>query len=81
MSTSTDAANDFLRVQPLTAAAVKMFFESLSPLKQQLESQDIAEIMINDYRNVWIEHRTSRRSPAPTRGLSTPAIKACVWRQ
>lgn len=57
MSTSTNPANDFLKVQPLTAAAVKMFFESLSPLKQQLESHDIAEIMINDYRNTWIEHR------------------------
>ncbi|CAE6963104.1 CpaF family protein [Paraburkholderia domus] len=59
MSTTTTAADDFLKVQPLTAAALAMFLESLSPLKREIESPDIAEIMINDFRNVWIEHRGS----------------------
>lgn len=54
MSASQD---DFLKVLPLTESAVKMFFESLSPLKEQLEAPDTAEIMINNSRDVWIEFR------------------------
>ncbi|SAL48506.1 type II secretion system protein E [Caballeronia choica] len=34
-----------------------MFFQALSPLKEQLDAPELAEIMINDYRNVWVEHR------------------------
>ena len=34
-----------------------MFFEALNPLKELLEAPDLAEIMVNDHRNVWIEHR------------------------
>jgi Flp pilus assembly CpaF family ATPase len=34
-----------------------MFFEALSPLKELLDAPDLAEIMVNDHRNVWIEHR------------------------
>jgi pilus assembly protein CpaF len=57
MNPDANTANDFLKVQPLTAAAVRMFFESLSPLKELLESENIAEIMINDAHNVWIEQK------------------------
>ncbi len=34
-----------------------MFFEALNPLKELLDAPDLAEIMVNDHRNVWIEHR------------------------
>src|SRR5260370_3089283 len=34
-----------------------MFFESLKPLREQFEAPDIAEIMINNFDNVWIERR------------------------
>ncbi|CAE6966311.1 CpaF family protein [Paraburkholderia domus] len=49
--------NPVLKLQPLKAGAVDMFFQALSPLKEYLDAPDIAEIMINDHLNVWIEHR------------------------
>jgi len=54
---SDAAETSLLKLRPLEASAVKMFFESLKPLKEQFEAPDIAEIMINDFNNVWIEHR------------------------
>jgi pilus assembly protein CpaF len=54
---SEDFTSQLLKLRPLEAAAVEMFFKALSPLRQQLDAPDLAEIMINDYRNVWIEHR------------------------
>ncbi|MFM0420527.1 CpaF family protein [Paraburkholderia aromaticivorans] len=49
--------NPVLKLQPLKAGAVDMFFQALSPVKDLLDAPDIAEIMINDHRNIWIEHR------------------------
>jgi Flp pilus assembly CpaF family ATPase len=49
--------NPVLKLQPLKAGAVDMFFQALSPLREYLDAPDIAEIMINDHRNVWIELR------------------------
>ncbi|MFM0027431.1 ATPase, T2SS/T4P/T4SS family [Paraburkholderia madseniana] len=49
--------NPVLKLQPLKAGAVDMFFQALSPLKDLLDAPDIAEIMVNDHRNIWIEHR------------------------
>ncbi|MBN3754254.1 CpaF family protein [Paraburkholderia sp. Tr-20389] len=49
--------NPVLKLQPLKAGAVDMFFQALAPLKEYFDAPDIAEIMVNDYRNVWIEHR------------------------
>jgi Flp pilus assembly CpaF family ATPase len=49
--------NPLLKLQPLKAEAVTMFFEALNPLKELLDAPDLAEIMVNDHRNVWIEHR------------------------
>ncbi|MFL9911949.1 CpaF family protein [Paraburkholderia sp. RL17-337-BIB-A] len=49
--------NPVLKLQPLKAGAVEMFFQALSPVKDFLDAPDIAEIMINDHRNIWIEHR------------------------
>ncbi len=49
--------NPLLKLQPLKAEAVAMFFEALNPLKGLLDAPDLAEIMVNDHRNVWIEHR------------------------
>ena len=46
-----------LKLRPLEANAVKMFFHALAPLREQLDAPDLAEIMINNYENVWIEHR------------------------
>jgi len=51
------ADNALLKLRPLETEAVKMFFEALSPLKEQLDAPDLAEIMINDFGNVWVEHR------------------------
>ncbi|WP_429501043.1 CpaF family protein (plasmid) [Robbsia andropogonis] len=55
MSTSLDDA--ILDIQPLEANALKMFFASLAPLRAQFEAPDLAEIMINSYKDIWIEHR------------------------
>ncbi|EIM98702.1 type II secretion system protein E [Paraburkholderia hospita] len=49
--------NPVLKLQPLKAGAVDMFFQALSPLKEYLDAPDTAEIMVNDHRNVWVEHR------------------------
>lgn len=49
--------NPVLKLQPLKAGAVDMFFQALSPVKDLLDAPDIAEIMINDHLNIWIEHR------------------------
>ena len=49
--------NPLLKLQPLKAEAVDMFFQALSPLKELIGAPDLAEIMVNDHRNVWIEHR------------------------
>ncbi|SEK12757.1 CpaF family protein [Paraburkholderia diazotrophica] len=49
--------DSLLKLQPLKAEAVAMFFEALNPLKELLDAPDLAEIMVNDHRNVWIEHR------------------------
>ena len=55
MSSAHDDA--ILKLRPLEANAVKMFFASLAPLKEQLEAPDLAEIMINNHRDIWVEHR------------------------
>ena len=49
--------NPILKLRPLEANAVKMFFHALEPLREQLEAPDLAEIMINNYESVWVEHR------------------------
>lgn len=54
---SNAADNSFLRLTPLEDSAVKLFFESLSPIQAQLADPSVAEVMINDYRNVWVERR------------------------
>ena len=53
----TAADNSILKVQPLEANALKLFFESMKPLKEHFESPEVAEIMINDFRNIYVEHR------------------------
>jgi pilus assembly protein CpaF len=54
---SDAAENPILKLRPLEESAVRMFFESLKPLREQFEAPDIAEIMINNFDNVWIERR------------------------
>jgi pilus assembly protein CpaF len=49
--------NDFMKVRPLEESAVRLFFASLSDIRQHLDSPSTAEIMINDYQNIWIEER------------------------
>jgi Flp pilus assembly CpaF family ATPase len=51
------AENPLLKLRPLEESAVRMFFESLRPLKEHFERADVAEIMINNFDNVFIEHR------------------------
>ncbi|MGF6658593.1 Flp pilus assembly CpaF family ATPase [Paraburkholderia atlantica] len=55
MSEATD--NPLLKLRPLEESAVRMFFESLRPLRECFEAPDVAEIMINDFNNIWIERR------------------------
>jgi len=50
-------AEELLKVRPLEDNAVKLFFASLDQLTGPLDAPDVAEIMINDYDNVWIERR------------------------
>jgi pilus assembly protein CpaF len=51
------AENSLLKLRPLEESAVKMFFESVRPLREYFEAPDVAEIMVNDFRNVFIESR------------------------
>ncbi|AME28618.1 CpaF family protein [Burkholderia sp. PAMC 26561] len=51
------ADTHLLKLRPLESEAVNMFFEALSPLREQLDAPDLAEIMVNDVHNVWVEHR------------------------
>lgn len=51
------ADTHLLKLRPLETEAVNMFFEALSPLREQLDAPDLAEIMVNDVHNVWVEHR------------------------
>ncbi|HDR9060586.1 TPA: CpaF family protein [Burkholderia vietnamiensis] len=51
------AENPLLKVRPLEEAAVNLFFASLSSLVEPLEAPDVAEIMVNDFNNVWVESR------------------------
>ncbi|CAG4926288.1 CpaF family protein [Paraburkholderia gardini] len=54
---SEAAENPLLKVSQLEESAVRMFFESLKPLREQLDAPDVAEIMVNDFNNVWVEQR------------------------
>ncbi|WP_059414576.1 CpaF family protein [Cupriavidus basilensis] len=51
------ANHPFLQLSQLEESAVAMFFESLSPIRPHFEAPDVAEIMINNHRSVWIERR------------------------
>ncbi|BCF95234.1 CpaF family protein [Paraburkholderia largidicola] len=55
MSEATE--NPLLKVRPLEESAVQMFFASVSPLREYFEAHDVAEIMVNNFDNVWIERR------------------------
>lgn len=54
---SYDTENPLLKVRPLEESAVRMFFESVLPLREQFEAPDVAEIMINNFDSVWVERR------------------------
>jgi Flp pilus assembly CpaF family ATPase len=49
--------NPLLKVRPLEESAVQMFFASVEPLREFFEAHDVAEIMVNNFDNVWIERR------------------------
>ncbi|MCI0150974.1 Flp pilus assembly complex ATPase component TadA [Paraburkholderia sediminicola] len=51
------AENPLLKLRPLEESAVRMFFESLVPLREHFEAPDVAEIMINNFDNVFVERR------------------------
>lgn len=55
MSEAVD--NPLLRFNRLEKSAVDMFFASLAPLREFLDAPDIAEVMVNNHRDIWIEHR------------------------
>ena len=54
---SEPADNPLLRFNRLEKSAVDMFFASLSPLREFLDAPDIAEVMVNNPREIWIERR------------------------
>ncbi|MFL9995294.1 ATPase, T2SS/T4P/T4SS family [Paraburkholderia sediminicola] len=54
---SESPETSLLKLRPLEESAVKMFFESFVPLRQQFEAPDVAEIMINNFQSVWVERR------------------------
>ena len=54
---SDDTENPILKVRPLEESAVHMFFESLIPLREHFDASDVAEIMVNNFDNIWIERR------------------------
>lgn len=55
MSEATE--NPLLKVRPLEESAVQMFFASVAPLREFFEASDVAEIMVNNFDNVWVERR------------------------
>jgi len=56
-SMSYGTENPLLKVRPLEESAVRMFFESVLPLREQFEAPDVAEIMINNFDSIWVERR------------------------
>jgi len=54
---SFEQDDSILKLRPLEANALKMFYASLGDLREQLEAPDLAEIMINNHRDIWVEHR------------------------
>jgi Flp pilus assembly CpaF family ATPase len=54
---SEAADSPLLRFNRLEKSAVDMFFASLLPLRPYLDAPDIAEVMVNNPREIWIERR------------------------
>jgi pilus assembly protein CpaF len=54
---SEAADSPLLRFNRLEKSAVDMFFASLMPLRPYLDAPDIAEVMVNNPREIWIERR------------------------
>jgi len=54
---SLEQNDAILKLRPLEANAVKLFYASLGPLREQLLAPDLSEIMINSHRDIWVEHR------------------------
>jgi pilus assembly protein CpaF len=55
MSEATE--NPLLKVRPLEESAVQMFFASVEPLRAHFDASDVAEIMVNNFNNIWVERR------------------------
>ncbi|MGF6768583.1 pilus assembly protein CpaF [Paraburkholderia sp. GAS199] len=49
--------NPLLQVRPLEESAVQLFFASVAPLREYFAAPDVAEIMVNNFDNVWVERR------------------------
>jgi Flp pilus assembly CpaF family ATPase len=48
---------EMLRLKPLEASAVRMFFQSLAPIKHCLDGDDVSEVMVNTYEHIFVEQR------------------------
>jgi pilus assembly protein CpaF len=58
MTASAESAESaLLKLRPLEESAVQMFFESLRPLRAYFDAADVAEIMVNNFDNVFVERR------------------------
>lgn len=69
MSEATE--NPLLKVRPLEESAVQMFFASVAPLREFFEANDVAEIMVNNFDNIWVERRGQMHRLALTLNQAT----------
>lgn len=51
------AESPFLKVARLEENAVKLFFESLKLIEEPLHNPNVAEVLINNAGNIWVEER------------------------
>jgi pilus assembly protein CpaF len=69
---------EMLRLRPLQANAVRIFFQSLAAAKEALDGDDTSELMINTHKDLYVEHRgrVSRLDVEINPGMLEGAIRA-----
>jgi Flp pilus assembly CpaF family ATPase len=54
-STQKIINTELTHVDPITAQRIRDEFPKYGPLSALLDDQDISEILVNDYQNIWVE--------------------------
>lgn len=77
-----------LQFNQLEESAVAMFFEALGPIREQVESSEVSEVMINHGNSIWVERRgeltllpitiSPARIEAGIRALAASVAKSAV---